>query len=199
MPEPVTFSDELEEWLGRDREKTLGDLVDVFEERSFAIAYLLLLFPSALPLPTGGVTHLLELLCLVFALEATSGRRSVWLPRRLRQRPLGASTEKKAIPFIIRRVRWFERWSKPRLVRLLEHRVTGSLLGVFVLVFTLAALVAPPFSGLDTLPSLGVVVLALGLLLHDVVVTIAGIVVGLVGVGLLFVLGSVVLDFFGVT
>jgi hypothetical protein len=66
-------------------------------------------------------------------------------------------------------------------------------------VFTLAAFVAPPFSGLDTLPSLGVVVLALGLLLHDVVVTIVGIVVGLAGVGLLFVLGSVVLDFFGVT
>jgi hypothetical protein len=199
VPEPVTFSDELEQWLGHDREKTLGDLVDVFEERSFAIAFLLLMFPSALPLPTGGVTHVLELLCLVFALEAASGRRSVWLPRRLRQRALGASTEKKAIPFIIRRVRWFERWSKPRLVGVLEHRVTRSVLGVFVLVFTLAAFVAPPFSGLDTLPSLGVVVLALGLLLHDVVVTIVGIVVGLAGVALLFVLGSVVLDFFGVT
>jgi hypothetical protein len=196
VSDPATFSDELEGWLQNEGTKTLGDLVDVFEERSFAIAYLLLMFPSALPLPTGGVTNLLELVCLVFALEAVFGRRTVWLPRRLRARPLGAATEQKAIPFIIRRVRWFERWSKPRFARLLEHRLTRSLLGVAVIVFTLAAFVAPPFSGLDTVPSLGVVVLALGLLLHDLVVVIAGVVVGLVGVGILVALGSVVIDFF---
>ena len=196
VPAPEAFSAELEEWLEADDDKTLGALVDVFEERSFALAFLVLMFPSALPLPTGGVTNLLEVVCVVFAVQMALGRRTVWLPSRLRRRSLGAATEEKAIPFIVRRVRWFERWSKPRLAHALDHTVARCVIGLVVVVFTVGAFVAPPFSGLDTLPSLGVVVLALGLLLHDVVLVIVGAIIGTVGLGLIVALGSLVLELF---
>ena len=45
-----------------------------------------------------------------------------------------------------------------RASRLFEHRVTSSMIGALVFGLTLSAFLAPPFSGLDTLPSLGVVV-----------------------------------------
>ena len=57
---------------------------------------------------------------------------------------------------------------------------------------TLSAFLAPPFSGLDTLPSLGVVVIGLGVLLRDAVIAAAGAVIGAVGIGTVLALGSLV-------
>jgi len=190
------FSDDLESWLESPGTKTLGDLTQVFEEKSFAIALLLLMIPSALPIPTGGITTVFELIAMLLTLELIFGRRTVWLPKRLLRRELGPATTTKAIPFIARRVRFFERFARRRLAGVLEQRVVLSALGLAILLFTLGSFVAPPFSGLDTLPALGVVVIALSLILEDVVITIVGIVIGLVGIALEIALGSVILSFF---
>ena len=57
---------------------------------------------------------------------------------------------------------------------------------------SLGAFLAPPFTGLDTLPSLGVVVLSLGVILEDALVAVAGVLVGAAGVLLEIILGSAV-------
>jgi hypothetical protein len=57
---------------------------------------------------------------------------------------------------------------------------------------TAGAFFAPPFTGLDTLPALGVVLLSLGVLLEDVIVVAIGLVVGVAGVVLEIVVGSAV-------
>jgi len=51
------------------------------------------------------------------------------------------------------------------------------------------AFFAPPFTGLDTLPALGVVLLSLGVLLEDFFIVVVGLVVGCAGVLLELVLG----------
>lgn len=190
------FSDDLEAWLEAPGKKTLADLTDVFEAKSFAVAVMLLMVTSALPIPTGGITHVFELITMLLALELIFGRRALWLPKRLLRRELGPATTRKAIPFIARRVRWFERFSRPRLGGALEHRLVLCAFGVVILLLTLVAFVAPPFSGLDTLPSLGVVVIALSLILEDVVVTAIGIAIGVLGVATAVALGSAVLQIF---
>ena len=189
------FSAELEAWLESPGTKTFADLAEVFEEKSFAIAVLLLMITAALPLPTGGITHVFELMTVLLALEMIVGRRSIWLPKRLLRRELGPATTEKAIPFIARRVRWFERFARPRLAGALNQRAVRSAFGLLILLFTVAAFVAPPFSGLDTLPALGVVVIALSLILEDAVVTIMGIAIGAAGVALEIALGSAILHF----
>src|SRR5436190_7638130 len=189
------FSDELEGWLRSPGTKTLGDLLEVFDEKSFAMALLVLMVTPALPLPTGGVTHVFELVSILIALQMVIGRQNIWLPQRLRRHELGPATTGKAIPFIARRVRWFERFARPRLSRALQQRAVLSALGLVVVVFTVGAVVAIPFSGLDTLPSLGVVVVALSLILEDVLVTLIGIAIGAAGIALEIALGSAVLHF----
>jgi hypothetical protein len=52
--------------------------------------------------------------------------------------------------------------------------------------------VAPPFSGLDTLPALGVVLLSLGVLLEDALIAAAGIAVGAGGIALVVLLSRAV-------
>ena len=184
------FSARLESWLEQDQPKTIGALTDLIDEKSFALILMLLLFPSAIPIPTGGVTHVLELIAVLVALQLVVGRRELWLPRRVREHELGKVVTGKAVPAIIRRVRWFERWTRPRLAGLLDRRITRSVLGVFVLLFVVGALFAPPFSGLDTLPSLGVVIVCLGIIFSDVVIVTLGIAAGTAGIALVVALGA---------
>jgi hypothetical protein len=193
---PEKVSDELERWLGDDSPKTLGGLIEVFGDRSFAIVFVLLMAVPALPLPTGGVTHVFEIVTMLLALELVVGRRQVWLPQRFRGLELGGENRVKFINTLLRRIRGLERISRPRGRWLFGHRLTGSLFGLVVLGLTLAAFLAPPFSGLDTLPSIGVVVVALGYLLTDVVLTAAGAVIGALGVFSVIFLGSIAVKFF---
>jgi hypothetical protein len=182
-----TISDQLEEWLQSDRKKTVGDLVDTFGPRSFAILFIVLMALPALPLPTGAVSHVLEILTMLLALELIVGRQEVWIPKWFQDKELKGVTGPKFTKQLVKKLRWFEKFSKPRMADLLEKRLTGVVFGAIVLTLALTAFLSPPFSGLDTLPSLGVVVLSLGVLLGDIVV--AGIGVGLGAGGLVLVVG----------
>ncbi len=68
-------------------------------------------------------------------------------------------------------------------------------IGVIFLIFTIAAFVSPPFAGLDTLPALGAVIIALSLILEDVLLLLIGSLVGSLGVGLVIATGGVTLHF----
>jgi hypothetical protein len=186
--EMVRLSDRLEGWFLGPDPKTVGSLTELFKEKSFAVLFALLLAPSALPIPTGGVTHVLELTAMLLALELIAGRKTVWLPERWKRREL--DLDQRSSDRLLRWIRWLERHSRPRLGFLLTHRLSGIFFGVLVLVLTLGSFVAPPFSGLDTLPSLGVVLLSLGVLLDDSALALVGVIVGAVGVLLVIVLGS---------
>ena len=188
-PEPVRrLSDEIEAWLKSPGHKRLGDLVEVFGKRSFAIAFVLLLALPALPLPTGGVTHVFEVIAVLLALQLVVGRDEIWLPRRLCERELGGDA--KFLNGLIRVIRRVERFSRPRLTFLFGHRLSNFVFGLVVAAGSIAAFLAPPFTGLDTLPALGVVLISLGVLLEDFYVVIAGLLVLAVGVFLEILLGS---------
>jgi hypothetical protein len=185
-------SDELEAWIEGDGEKTLGGLIEVFEKRAFAIVFVMLLGVPALPIPTGGATHVFEVIAVLLALELIAGRDEIWLPRRWRERAI--NTEGRFVRSLLKTIRRMERFSRPRLTFLFGHRLSNVLFGVLVAGGSIAAFLAPPFTGLDTLPALGVVLLSLGVLLEDFVLAVVGVVAGAAGVLLAIVLGSAALD-----
>ena len=188
--------DGLEEWLDGDQPTTLGTLNDAFGEKILAAACLALMAPSALPIPTAGATHLLDVIAIVFAAQMVLARSTIWLPERWRQKPLGSKLCK-ALRLLLRFVRRCERISKPRLRGLMRSRPVEMGLGIVISVFIVGAFLSPPFSGLDTLPSLGVVLVALGLLLEDAVFAIAGTVVGATGLVIALFLGSQAVELLG--
>jgi hypothetical protein len=183
------LSDQLERWFGEGQQQTLGSLLDLFGSKGFAVFFIVLMTPSALPVPTGGVTNVLEVVAMLLALELIVGRRTVWLPERWKRLELGGPRRERFARALVRRIRWFERFSHPHLRFLFGHRLTGVVVGILVLALTLAAFVAPPFSGLDTLPSLGIVLLAFGVLFENFYLAIAGFVIGALGTLLVIVLG----------
>src|SRR5436305_6025924 len=177
------LSDELEQWLKGDGEKTLGSLVDAFGEKSFAVLFVVLLGVPALPLPTGGVTHVFEIIAMLVALQLVAGRDKIWLPQRWRKVELGTGGGRtRFIKGLMKAIRWIERFSRPRLRLLFDHRASNSVFGLLVIAGSLGAFLAPPFSGLDTLPALGVVLLSLGVLLEDFALVGLALIVGGVGI-----------------
>jgi hypothetical protein len=188
QPEPV--SAQLERWLAGPGEKTLGGLIDVFESKSFALLFVLLLGVPALPLPTGGATHVFEVIAVLVALQLVAGRREIWLPARWRAIELAGGRRERFLGALLRMIRRLERISRPRLRILFRHRFHNRVFGALVVVGSLGAFLAPPFSGLDTLPALGVVVLSLSVLLEDALVTLLGLAAGAAGIVLEIVLGA---------
>ncbi len=188
------ISDDLEQWLKGDGDKTLGGLMDVFGPKSFALLFVLLLGVPALPLPTGGATHVFEIIAVLLALQLIANRKEIWLPQKWRGIEFGGDKQQRFVGGLMKLIRWLERFSKPRLSFLFDHRLSNICFGVLVIAGAVAAFVAPPFTGLDTLPSLGVVLLSLGVLLEDIVVVVIGLIVGCVGVVLEIVLGTAAIN-----
>jgi hypothetical protein len=184
------IADELEAWLRDGGDTSLGGLVDVFGPRSFALVFVLLLGVPALPLPTGGATHVFELIAMVVALQLVAGRDRIWLPRRWLRVELGGPRQQRFVHALLRLIRRLARLSRPRLRFLFGHRLSGVVFGLLVTGGALAAFLAPPFSGLDTLPALGVVLVSLGVLLEDALVVGLGLAAGIVGIALEIVVGA---------
>jgi hypothetical protein len=191
---PGKVSDDLEGWLKSEGDKTLGGLIAVFEEKSFAILFVLLMGVPALPIPTGGATHVFEVIAVLLALQLVVGRAEIWLPERWKKRELAGDKQQRFLASLMRMIRRLERFSKPRLRFLFDNRLSNTVFGLLVIAGSVAAFFAPPFTGLDTLPALGVVLISLGVLLEDVIVVAIGIVILAAGVFVEVVLGSAALD-----
>jgi hypothetical protein len=188
--EPERVSEQLERWLRTEDDKTVGRLIELFEEKSFAILFVLLLAVPALPLPTGGVTHVFEIIAVLVALQLIAGRKHIWLPQRWCKLELAGEKQQRFIAALMRLIRRLERFSRPRLSFLFDHRLSNLVFGLLVIGGCAGAFFAPPFTGLDTLPSLGVVLLSLGVLLEDIAIVVLGIAVGAGGVFLEILLGK---------
>jgi hypothetical protein len=183
-------SEQLAGWLAGDGEKTVASLIELFQEKSFAILFVVLLGVPALPLPTGGATHVFEIIAVLLAAQLIAGREAIWLPKRWRNLELAGDRQQRFLAGLMRMIRRLERISRPRLRFLFDHRLSNIVFGVLVIGGCLGAFLAPPFTGLDTLPALGVVLLSLAVLLEDFAIVIAAVVVGVAGVVLEIVLGS---------
>ena len=95
------FSNKLEIWLKGNEPKTAESLSKTFGTHSFAVVVLILMVIPALPLPTGGITHIFEVIAMLLSLELIAGFDKIWLPGRLKNVKLALATGYKAIPVII--------------------------------------------------------------------------------------------------
>ena len=141
------ISDALQGWLEGDSDKTLGSLVEVFGEKSFAVLFVLLLGVPALPLPTGGATHVFEVIAVLVALQLIAGREQIWLPQRWCGLELAGPRRERFLTGLMKLIRRLERFSKPRFRFLFQHRLSNIVFGTLVIAGSVGAFVAPPFTG----------------------------------------------------
>lgn len=192
--EPKTFSGQLKNWVKGKQPKTLDTLIDTFGEKSFAVIMLLFMLLPALPIPTAA--HPLEAVVIIVAAEQVIGLKAIWLPKFISKKiNLERLLKGKTIDSLLKRVEWLESKSSPRGKWIFSAPLAPQILGLIIIGFTLAAFFAPPFSALDTLPAIGVVLMSLALLLDDAIMLTIGIIIGAIGVVLSVFFGAVVVHF----
>jgi hypothetical protein len=99
----------------------------------FALVFVPLVALPALPLPTGGATHVLEVVTMLVALQLVVGRRRIWRPARWLRLQLAGPSREKLLAILLRRIRWLERFSRPRASWLFDHIAIASVFGLWML------------------------------------------------------------------
>ena len=128
----TSLSDSLRDWLALPGGHTVGGLIELFEEKSFAILFVLLLGVPALPLPTGGVTHVFEVIAVLGAAQLVIGRDRIWLPQKWRRLELAGPRQQRFLAGLMKLIGRLERLSKPRFTFLFGSRLSNAVFGLIV-------------------------------------------------------------------
>ena len=170
-----SVSTELERWLQSDGEKTLGQPRRALRGEE-------LRDPLRAPARRAGAAaadrrrhaRVRDHRGAARRCSSSPGATSIWLPQRWCRLELAGERQRRFIAGLMKMIRRLERFSRPRLTFLFDHRLSNIVFGLLVIAGCAGAFLAPPFTGLDTLPALGVVLLSLGVLLEDFLIVVAG-------------------------
>ena len=165
---------------GATNEMSVGELIDGLGDRAFALIFLLLVLPTAVPGPPG-LPVVFGIPLLFVTAQLWIGRERPWLPDALRRRRFSRPALLAMLERARPRLKRLEAVCRPRLERLSDHR-GERWIGAFFCFCTLF-LVNPipvPFSHLPL--AIGLVVLALGLVERDGIVIIGGLIASVVGI-----------------
>ena len=166
---------------------SLEDLVAALGDRGLGVLIALFAVPNILPatVPFGNVATGVPV--IILALHLMLGWPRLVLPEFLAKRTIGTSLLKSLAPRIAKLLSRIERFLKPRLLGV-STPVAERLIGVLCLVLSIISAMPIPF--LHMLPALGLCIIGLGLIEHDGLAIVSGIVLGLVGalaIGLILV------------
>ena len=166
----------------------IDDILDAFHERGFGMILFIFALPMALPLPVPpGINVLLASPLILLTAQQALGFKEIWLPKKIRQKTLSSKSLikmfEKAVPFVQK----IELLAKPRL-GFLTQGLTSNLIGLAGLIMALTICIPLPLT--NTVPSLGIACMAVGVLMRDGLAVIAGAVIGLLWITLLVFLGD---------
>lgn len=159
-----------------------SQIIELFHERGFGFLLFLFALPAALPLPGLGVNLIVALPLLFLTLQQAVGRHTVWFPHRINERRISrdrfvgfieaAEPVLKRIEFLI----------APRL-GWVTHGLFSHMIGACGVVMALSILVPLPLT--NTVPAMGIGLMALGVLMRDGLAVIAGMAIGLLWIAML--------------
>ncbi len=155
---------------------SIGDLVEHLHERGFGFLLLILSIPMALPIPVPpGINVLLASPLILLTAQQAIGYHSIWLPNWIKRKSI---KQEKMSTIIQKTLPWFEKLEKiikPRL-EFLTLGVSSNIIGVLGLIMALAICVPLPMT--NTVPSLGIALMAIGLINRDGLAVLAGAFIG---------------------
>jgi hypothetical protein len=166
-----------------ERAHTLGDVVDASDEAGFGF---LAAFFALAALPVPPLSAPFGLGVAVLGLQILAGREDVWLPQRLRRRPLGHDTLVKLEARLGRFARRLERLSRPRLRSLVTGGRFARFIGAGLVIEGIALALPVPLPGGNLVFALPIFFYGLGLLEDDGVLVAAAHAMVAVSIGLAF-------------
>lgn len=150
----------------------VSGIVDRLDERAFGLLILLLTIPCLVPGLPGA--QIIAIGIFLLAIQVVIGRREPWLPGWFMRAHVKKSWISAIAGFADKRLRWTEQVARPRL----SFLTTGLGERLAALIMALAAVtVMLPIT--NTIPSIALTLLSLGLIQRDGLFTLAGAAVAL--------------------
>lgn len=158
---------------------SLSDVLHLAGERTFGFLFVLLALPSALPIPAPGYSVPFGLVLFLLALQLIIGAKTPWLPERVMKSSVSLSRAqgivKAGVPWLQR----IEQLSRPRFTYICTSRVGRAILGILISLMAISMMI--PIPGTNTLPAMGIFVTGFGLLDDDGAISLAGLVLCVLG------------------
>lgn len=166
-----------------DRDVSIGDLLLALHERGFGFVLLIFAAPMALPIPVPpGINIILATPLILLTAQQAIGRHTIWLPESMKRKTLSRDTFNKFCGTCIAWLQKLEIISKPRL-GFITQGLCSNLIGV--LGFVMALTVCIPLPLTNTVPSLGIALMAVGVIMRDGLAVLVGAIVGSLWIAML--------------
>lgn len=162
---------------------TLREIRDRLDERAFGLMILILAVPCLVP-ALYGVPQIVGIPILLLAGQMLVGRQEPWLPDAILKRSVSKPWLDRMADFATKSMGWTERLSRPRL-RLFAEGWAEKAAAFFMILATLTIVL--PMT--NTIPSVALSLLAVGLIQRDGLFVLAGAAVTTAWVGLLTAVG----------
>jgi len=165
-----------------------SEIVEAFHERGFGMLLLILAAPMALPLPVPpGVNIILASPLLFLTAQQAFGKHTPWLPAFILKKQVKRSLFQKTMRAILPWIKRIEKISKPRFA-FITRGLFSYIIGFSGFLMALSICVPLPLT--NTVPSLGICLMAAGVLMRDGLAVIAGMVLGFTWITLLLLVGE---------
>lgn len=169
---------------GGDAGLTLHEIRDRLDERAYGLLILLLSIPCLVP-GLYGVPQLVGLIVILLAGQMLAGREEPWLPRWFLNLRCKGSWLKAMADFAENKLGWIDRLSRPRLRRFADG--PGEKLAAVFMILATVTIIMPLT---NTIPSIALALLSVGLIQRDGLFVLAGCAVTTVWLTLLGALGT---------
>jgi hypothetical protein len=181
-PLSALLSDLKDNFHGQE-DVSVAQILEAFHERGFGFLIFIFALPAALPLPAVGLGTILALPLLFLTAQQAMLRHTIWLPERIKSRSFKRTTISGAVDVALPWMRRIERLVRPRL-GFVTSGFFSRIIGVFGFLMTLVVLFPIPMT--NTVPSMSIAIMAVGVMMRDGLAVILGVVVGLAWTALLF-------------
>ncbi|MRL69811.1 exopolysaccharide biosynthesis protein [Brevundimonas sp. SPF441] len=169
---------------GGDAGLTLHEIRDRLDERAYGLLILLLSIPCLVP-GLYGVPQVVGLIVILLAGQMLVGREEPWLPRWFLNLQCKGSWLKAMADFAETKLGWIDRLSRPRLRRFADG--PGEKLAAVFMILATVTIVMPLT---NTIPSIALALLSVGLIQRDGLFVLAGCAVTTVWLTILGALGT---------
>lgn len=158
------------------------EIINVLQGRGLGMALFVFALPAAIPLPGLGINFAVAMPLLILTLQQVAGRKTIWLPKIIENKKIRSGSIQSVASSSARYINVMENIVKPRfgfISKGLLYNVSG--LGGFLM--ALSVLVPLPLT--NTVPSIGIAVMGLGVAMRDGVAVILGLMIGLLWISAL--------------
>ncbi len=157
---------------GQSTPLTLSSLLEISQERMFGVLLVILSLPMAIPMPHFGLALPVAVLLVLLAAQMLLGHRLPWLPQRFLDYDMGQGWIQKLLRLGLPWLQRVERIAQPRFEIVCTSLPGKVLLASGVILATL--LMALPLPATNAPPALGILLVGVGLLEEDGLLSLVG-------------------------